>query len=194
MKGLWKSGTCKSLKKYMKMNRYIKVFVLCIVLTLAVYSIPIFFPGFELLLLPVYVIMFGIWVFGIIALPFVLYRIYKRRSVPLRLKSVISASTGFVVGLILNTPISNWDEEQRNLSGRILYNEINIYMQEKGYYPESLSSLNQLKLDQSLPSNYKTDRFIYHLTDDGFDLNIQIPIMDRWHWNEEAQEFEYDDF
>lgn len=176
------------------MNRFTLIFMLSTMLTVVLYSAPIFIPGLELLLLPVLVIIFGIGIFGILTLPFFFYKIFKRRVVSMRLKYIISAAIGFCIGLILNKPISSWDEEQRNLSGKIVSTEIEKFKQENGYYPEALSALNRMKLDHSLPTNYKTDRFIYRLTGDSYDLDIPIPIMDRWHWNGEAQEFEYDDF
>lgn len=46
-----------------------------------------------------------------------------------------------------------------------------------------------------LPFAYTWDKFDYRLTSDNdYDLDIPVHIMDRWHWDKEKQAFVYSDF
>ena len=46
-----------------------------------------------------------------------------------------------------------------------------------------------------LPFTYTLDKFNYNIKNDNtYDLDIPIPIMDRWHWNTEKKAFEYSDY
>ena len=99
---------------------------------------------------------------------------------------------GTYLGFAILTPIDNWDEQQRQKSGLIISDSLENYKRTKGSYPTDLSAI---KDDLAvLPLTYTWDKFDYHVTDDSYDLDIPIPIMDRWHWNKEKKTFVYSDF
>lgn len=158
------------------------------------YTIGIFFFGVDIILLPVILILFLIGVLGLITIPVGLYRLIRKQSVNKWLTWIIGLAIGFYLGLILQKPIDNWNREQRNISGQIVTAELEKFKQENGQYPDSLTQLNIDDLNKSLPSTYHTHRFDYFTINGGYNLNIPIPIFDRWHWNKDKKEFEYDDF
>ena len=162
--------------------------------TIFCWTIGIFIWGIELLLLP---IMFGI---GLLSLsgPIILivYLIRKNNGGGLqsknlgRLKSLVF---GIYLGFILLNPIYNWDRDQRQKSGLILSESLEIYKKGNGKYPTDLTEIKD-ELTH-LPSAYSWYKFSYHLkSDNNYDLDIPIPIMDRWHWDREKQVFIYSDF
>jgi hypothetical protein len=106
----------------------------------------------------------------------------------------IGIAIGFYLGLLCLKPIDNWEVRQRNLSGQILTSEIENYKQLNGVYPDSLSQLDIDKLNKVLPKTYQMDRFTYFVKESNYDLDIPIPIFDRWHWDKDKKVFEYSDF
>lgn len=165
-----------------------------LMLTIFCWSIGIFVWGLELLLFP---IMFSIAILMLCG-PLILidYWIRKNREGglqtkrPGRLKSLVF---GAYIGFIMLRPITTWDDEQRQKGGLIVSNNLETYKAKHGRYPPDLLKIrNNL---QDLPSTYPIEKFSYHLKSDSvYDLDIPIPIMDRWHWDKEKEVFELDDF
>lgn len=176
------------------MKRLLIIISISLGLTLTFYSIGIFFTGLELLLLPFIIILFLIGLSGIVIIPIGLYRLFKKQNLNKWLVLFIGLSIGFYLGLLLQKPIDNWDRKQRNLSGQLLTLEIEKHKTLNGEYPKSLNELNISFLNETLPRTYKIDRFTYNVRQGDYDLDIPIPIFDRWHWNKENKEFEYSDF
>jgi len=138
--------------------------------------------------------MFLIGLSGVITIPLGLYRLVRKQPLNKWVTRFIGLAIGFYLGLLFQKPIDTWDRQQRNISGQILTSEIEKFKDENGQYPNSLKQLNLEDLNKSLPHTYKTDRFTYFVRNGDYDLDIPIPILDRWHWNKDKKEFEYDDF
>lgn len=174
------------------MKQLIFPILLGVVLTICFYSIGIFYSGAELLLLPFIIGLFLIGLAGFYTIPIGLYQILKKQDVNRWLKRSIGLALGFYLGLLLQNPVSNWDHQQRNLSGQIISAELEEFKQENGKYPKDFSLLDVDKLNKLLPNTYQVDKFNYR-TSSGtdYDLDIPIPITDRWHWNKETKEFEF---
>jgi hypothetical protein len=107
-----------------------------------------------------------------------------------RLKSLVF---GAYLGLIMLNPVDNWDKEQRQKSGLIVSESLERYKGKKGNYPKDLA---EIKSELSnLPSTYPWDKFQYHVREDNtYDLDVPIPILDRWHWDRNKKVFLYDDW
>ncbi|MCZ4410659.1 sulfite exporter TauE/SafE family protein [Cryomorphaceae bacterium 1068] len=176
------------------MKRILIPIFLGVILTMTFYTIGIFFIGAALLLLPLGIVLFLIGLTGLVTLPLGLYRLLRKQTINKWLTRFIGLAIGFYVGLIFQRPIDDWDKKQRNISGKILTSEIEKFKEENGDYPTSLSQLNLKDLNESLPQTYQTSRFTYFAKNGEYDVDIPIPILDRWHWNKESEEFEYDDF
>jgi hypothetical protein len=176
------------------MKRLLIIVLISSGLTLSFYSIGVFFIGFELLLLPFIIILSLIGLIGIIIIPIGLYRLFKKQNLSKWLVLCIGLSIGFYLGLILQNPIDNWDRNQRNISGQLLIKALENYKSLNGEYPKSLNQLNVSYLNETLPRTYQIERFTYSISQGDYDLDIPIPIYDRWHWNKENKEFEYSDF
>ena len=176
------------------MKRLLIIILISLGLTLTFYSIGIFFIGLELLLLPFIIILFLIGLIGIIIIPIGLYRLFKKQNLNKWLVLFIGLSIGFYLGLLLQKPIDNWDRNQRDISGQLLTLELEKYKSLNGEYPKSLSELNVSNLNETLPRTYQIERFTYNVSQGDYDLDIPIPIFDRWHWNKENMKFEYSDF
>ncbi|MBN2756402.1 MAG: hypothetical protein JXR51_04425, partial [Bacteroidales bacterium] len=116
--------------------------VLNIVLTITFFSLGIFFPGVEILILPLLIIQFLIGISVIITIPSSIYIFYKTKSIKKHLIIFIGLSIGFFIGFLIQKPIDNWDKNQRNLSGKILSSEIEKYLEKNKNYPENLHKLN----------------------------------------------------
>jgi hypothetical protein len=176
------------------MKRLLIPIFLGVILTMTFYTIGIFFFGADILLLPLVIVLFLIGLIGLVTLPLGLYRLIRKQTINKWLTRFIGLAIGFYLGLIFQKPIDNWDREQRNISGQILTEELDNFYQNNGHYPDSLTQLNLENLNKSLPYTYQSDRFTYFIKQGEYDLDIPIPIFDRWHWNKEKNEFEYDDF
>jgi hypothetical protein len=135
-----------------------------------------------------------IGVSGLITIPLGIYKYFRKKPLSKTLVIFIALSIGYFFGYFLEKPIYKWDEQQRNISGQILTAEIENYKSDNGFYPSTLNQLNIDKLNSDLPKTYQLDKFSYHITDDGYDLDIPIAIFDRWHWDRIKQQFFYDDF
>ncbi len=158
------------------------------------YTIGIFLWGAEIFLLPIILVLFLAGLSGLITIPIGLYRFIKKQALSKWLVRSIGLATGFYIGLLLQNPIGNWDEEQRNISGNIIATELDEFKLNNKTYPDSLTQLDLEELDKSLPATYKVNRFTYMIRNGEYDLDIPIPIFDRWHWNKDKKEFEYDAF
>jgi len=99
---------------------------------------------------------------------------------------------GIYLGFALVNPISNWDEQQRQKSGLIINDSLENYKRINGSYPTDLTAIKDDL--SSLPSTYTLEKFNYHVTNDSYDLDIPILIMDRWYWDKEKRVFVYSDF
>lgn len=150
-----------------------------------------FFIGFDLLFLPLLIGLFLIGLSGIITVPIGIFKFIKQAKLSNWLLKSIGLAIGFYLGLAFQQPINNWNENQRNLSGRIIATELENYKNSYGNYPEDLKQLN---LNNDLPIIYKVEKFTYNLSNDGYDLDIPVHIFDRYHWNKTKKEFEYSDF
>ena len=176
------------------MKRILIPIFLGVILTMTFYTIGIFFFGVDLLLLPLGIVLFLIGLTGLVTLPIGLYRLLRKQTINKWLTRFVGLAIGFYLGLIFQRPIDNWDKNQRNISGQILTSEIEKFKENNGEYPSTLNQLSLKDLNVSLPETYQTDRFTYFVREGEYDLDIPIPIFDRWHWNKDKKEFEYDDF
>ena len=161
-------------------------------LTILFYSLAIFFNGIELLLIPVFLVVFIAGLLGVFTIPLGFYKIYKKIEIKGYLIWLIGLALGFYIGLLIQKPIDSWDKRQRNLSGEYVVKKIQDHYLQTGNYPDSLTML-YISTD-SLAGAYSVDRFGYTKHDSTFTLYLPIPIMDRWEWNILKSEFEYVDF
>jgi hypothetical protein len=168
--------------------------IISLSLTILVWASPVFAPGLELLFVPGALLLFCIGIAGLVAIPFSAYRFLQKKTSNDWLTWINGLAIGFYLGYVLLIPIDNWDEQQRNLSGQILAEKLHEYKISNGQFPNRLSQLNVDLINESLPSEYKIDRFNYFVRDTTFDLDIPIPILDRWHWNHTKKVFEYHDW
>ena len=164
-----------------------------LLLTIFCWSIGIFVWGLELLLFPIMLALFLLSLAGPIILIFYLIAKNKERGIKVKklgqLKNLIF---GNYIGFLLLNPITDWDEQQRQKSGLMISAALENFKKENGRYPKILSEVkNDLT---TLPFTYTLDKFNYHVMDSTYDLDIPIPIMDRWHWDIEKRTFEYNDF
>jgi uncharacterized membrane protein YgaE (UPF0421/DUF939 family) len=176
------------------MKRLIIPIFIGVIVTMTFYTIEVFYFGAVLLLLPLIIVMLLIGLSGLVTIPIGFYRLVRKQPLNKWLTRFIGLAIGFYVGLIFQRPIDDWDKKQRNISGKILTSEIEKFKEENGDYPTSLSQLNLTDLNETLPQTYQTSRFTYFAKNGEYDLDIPIPILDRWHWNKQNEEFEYDDF
>jgi hypothetical protein len=176
------------------MKKIIIPILISVALTMSFYTIGIFLWGTEIFLLPIILVLFLAGLSGLITIPIGLYRFIKKQALSKWLVRFVGLAIGFYLGLIFQRPIDNWDKNQRNISGQILASEIEKFKENNGEYPSTLNQLSLKDLNVSLPETYQTDRFTYFVREGEYDLDIPIPIFDRWHWNKDKNEFEYDDF
>lgn len=176
------------------MKSYLLTFLLSIAFTISFYAVAIFFPRLEFYLIPIAFGMFLIGLLGFVVMPIGLFKLIKHKAINPGLKLIISLALGYYVGLMLHFPLSNWDENNRNLSGQILSSELEKFKLSNGSYPDSLEQLSLKELEQKMPSTYKPDRFGYYIQKDDYMLYIPIPIFDRWLWDKEENKFVYNDF
>jgi hypothetical protein len=169
------------------------LFITSTLVTVFCWTIGIFYWGLDLLLLPVMMGIFFIAVSGPVVV--IIYLIRKNRDGQglKNLGRLKSLAFGAYLGLILLNPVDNWDEEQRQKSGLIVSESLERYKGQKGNYPKDLA---EIKSELSnLPTTYPWDKFHYHVKEDNtYDLDILIPIMDRWHWDKDKNKFLYDDW
>jgi len=138
------------------------------------------------------VLLFLIEVSALFTFPIIIYRVIKKQTVHAGVLALFFASIGILTGLSAHRPIDSWDEVQRNRSGRLISEELEIYKSKNGSYPSKLSHLDTLKLNSTLPRTYPFHRFTYHPTNQEYDLDIPI-FLDRWHWEKEKQVFMHSD-
>lgn len=99
---------------------------------------------------------------------------------------------GLFIGYLIQRPIWNWDEQNRNMAGDMISQSLEDFKSEHGNYPQTLS---ELVIDlELLPSTYPLNKFEYTSKDETYQLYIPIPIIDRWYWNRTQRKFEYQDF
>jgi hypothetical protein len=187
------------MKRFAKYGRQVflddvnlKFFGTGILLTIFCWTIGIFFWGIDLLLFPLTLGLFILMLSGPIII--VTYLI-KKNQVGQKIKNLgllKSLVFGAYLGFALLKPIFNWDELQRQKSGLIISKALENFKNAKGNYPTELAEIKDDLSD--LPIAYKWDKFNYHATDDSYDLDIPVPIMDRWHWERDKKVFVYDDF
>ncbi len=164
------------------------------VLTVLAWTAPIFLPGIELLLLPVMFLLFLAGVSGFVTLSIGLFNVIRSKQSARWIDLLGGVAVGFYLGYAVLIPINDWDKRQRNLSGQILTESLDAYKLSHGKYPASLSDLDTVTVNNNLPFTYKLERFNYIAENEKFDLDIPIPIMDCWHWNNTEKFFEYSDF
>ena len=165
-----------------------------LLLTMFCWTIGIFVWGIDLLLLPLMVGLFLLSLSGPIFL--ILYLIRKNKDAGLgtrnlgRVKNLIF---GTYLGFLLLNPITNWDQQQRQKSGLMISETYENFKKVRARYPSDLTEVKSDLID--LPFTYTLDKFNYNVKDDNtYDLDIPIPIMDRWHWDSEKKVFEYSDY
>lgn len=107
---------------------------------------------------------------------------------------VAGLALGFYAGLLIQKPIDDWDTKQRTASGLVIAVKLEKFKHEFGIYPDSLEQLDSNALNRLLPETYPLERFTYVAWKDKYDLDIAIPMFDRWHWDKEKGIFEYVDF
>ena len=135
-----------------------------------------------------------IGVAGLGTLSFGIFNLVKKKPSNKWLTRINGIALGYYLGYLLLIPINYWDERQRNLSGQIVVEKLEEFKALRGKYPDKLTDLDLKQIDTLLPLAYKSDRFNYSVRDNKFDLDIPIPIMDRWHWNNDKKIFDYSDF
>jgi hypothetical protein len=177
----------------MSLNIIIAAFLSASV-TFGCWIVGIFYPGVDLLLLPLMLILILAGISSIVTVPLILFRLIKRQSTGRYLPILVSISAGFYIAWLLIIPVNDWDTSQRNLSGKLIASALENYKAKSGVYPDVLSQLDTIHLNSSLPNTYPINRFNYSIKENGYDLDIPIPIMDRWHWDNENGEFIYCDF
>jgi hypothetical protein len=181
-------------KANIKIKRLLISILIGVILTVTLFSAGIFFIGADIFLLPLIVIMYFVGLAGIVSIPLGLYQLLRKQPVNKWLILFAGLAIGFYLGLIFQKPIDNWDKNQRNISGEILTTEIQKFKEENGHYPSSLNQLNIEDINKSLPKTYQAERFTYFVRNGDYILDIPIPVFDRWHWNKDKNEFEYEDF
>lgn len=165
-----------------------------LLLTIFSWTIGIFVWGIDLLLLPIMAGLFLLSLSGPIILIFYLKRKNKEGGHGIknlgRLKNLVF---GTYLGFLLLNPITDWDKRQRQKSGLMISETLENFKKGKGEYPSDLAEVKSDLTD--LPFTYTLDKFNYNIKDDNtYDLDIPIPIMDRWHWEIEKKVFEYSDY
>ena len=152
-----------------------------------------FYPGTEFLLMRIMLLLLLAGIGGLVTIPLAIIKQWGHKSI--RLKSwlllFVGTALGFYIGCLVQRPIDNWDENQRNISGRLISTNLNDYYIKNGRFPETLSQLDAATLNNSLPTNYKVDRYTYSVDSNKYHLDIPIPLTSRWHWNKDIQTFEY---
>ena len=148
----------------------------------------------SFMIIPLFLAVILILFTGILAIPIAIYFQIKRKGLPNFIIITVGIIAGFAVGMVLSSPIHTWDREQRNRSGMIISEYIEDYKSTHGFYPELLEDLDLEEIDENLPRNYKSNRFLYLSNQKEYQLIILIPIFDRWVWNPETREFDYKDF
>jgi ABC-type multidrug transport system permease subunit len=176
------------------LKRFIIITLISSILTIFCWTVGIFISGIDLLLLPLMIALVLFGISGLLTIPLGLYKFFRRQPFSKTLVTLIAISIGYFCGYFLEKPIYKWDEQQRNISGQILTAEIEKFKSENEFYPSTLKQLNVDKLNSELPKTYQLHKFSYHKKDDSYDLDIPIPIVDRWHWERIKQQFIYDDF
>lgn len=160
--------------------------------TVFCWTIGIFFWGIDLLLLP---LMFGLFILMLSGPIIIVIYLIRKNQAEQKIKYLgflKSCAFGTYLGFVLLKPVDTWDERQRQRSGLIISATLENYKRIKGSYPTDLTVIKgELSV---LPSTYTWDKFSYHVTDHSYDLDIPIPIMDRWHWDKEKKTFVYSDF
>jgi len=124
-----------------------------LILTFFCWTIGIFYWGIDLLLLPIMLGIILLMLFGPIIL--IVYLKRKNKDGGLKTKNLgrlKSFAFGTYIGFILINPIHNWDEKQRQKSGLIISENLEIYKNDNGQYPSDLSAIKD-NLSQ-LPSTY----------------------------------------
>ena len=155
------------------------------------YLLPLYYVGLEFLMLPIMLIILIAGIIGIITLPLTGYKLYKRKQYRNWLNWTNGLALGAYLGYLLTMPILDWNEEQRDYSGKIISEQLEKFRMAKGRYPDELSDLQMVELNEKLPKTYQLDRFNYILTNDEYDLYIPIPITDRWQWNKTERKWDY---
>ena len=175
-------------------KRIILAILLITGVTVICWTAGIFYFGLDFFLTPLMVIWFIIGLSGLLTIPLGIYCLIKRQIIGKWLILSICLSIGFYFGQLLQMPIDNWDIKQRNISGEILTAKIENFKKLTGNYPDSLTQLGIDKLNNLLPKTYQIDKFTYFIREQEYDLEILIPVFDRWNWDKEKREFVYQDF
>jgi hypothetical protein len=177
------------------MTKLIYSILISIVLTVSAWTLPIFYSGIEFIYLPFMLVLFLTGIAGIITIPYGVFKAWGHKSIRSNkwLQYSIGTALGFYIGYIILIPIDNWDDRQRNLSGQLISQKLQAYKASHGTYPKSLKDIDISNLNSSLPTAYKIDRFSYTSEQNKFDLDIPVPFLDRWHWDENKQIFIYRD-
>ncbi|WP_420387400.1 hypothetical protein [Roseivirga sp.] len=161
-------------------------------LTIACYSISIFIWGIDLFLLPILFLLYLFGILGVIIAPLVVYQYIKNKPTTKWQSILIGLMLGLFIGYLIQRPIWNWDEQNRNMAGDMISQSLEDFKSEHGNYPQTLS---ELVIDlELLPSTYPLNKFEYTSKDETYQLYIPIPIIDRWYWNRTQKKFEYQDF
>ncbi len=165
-----------------------------LLVTVFCWTIGIFVWGIDLLLLP---IMLGILLLSLSG-PVILifYLIRKNKDGGLKIKNLgrlKNLTLGTYLGLLLINPIADWDEQQRQKSGLFISEALENFKNREGKYPSDVTEVKNNLTE--LPFTYTLEKFSYHIKDDKtYDLDITVPVMDRWHWDREKRVFVYSDF
>ena len=174
------------------LKHFITATILSTILVVSFLSLDVFIPGIELLLIPIMLVTVLLGFCGLVVL--ILYKISKGQT----LKNIILTSFAILLGCVfaffLSSAISHWDELQRNLSGKIITNELEIFQSKNGEYPLSFKQLDNGKLNSKLPKLYQLDRFKYYCEDRTYLLEILNPSLDKWQWDKNKKQFIFRDF
>jgi len=173
------------------LRKLILISIASLILTVTIWTLPYFIVGLELLFLPFYLLLFFIGALGVILIPIGFFIILRKKTLYPSIVWVCAVSIGFYIGYLVLKPIDIWDLNEKNRSGEIISQELEIYKNTHGQYPEKLTLLDTVKLENELPFNYKISRFNYNSQADDYDLDIPIPITDRWHWRKQAKQWGY---
>lgn len=181
------------LKQIFLRDTSLMLFIISTLVTVFCWTIGMFYWGVDLLLLPVMMGIFFIAVSGPVVVIIYLIRRNRNRQGLKNLGRLKSLAFGAYLGLIVLNPVDNWDKEQRQNGGLIVSESLERYRGQKGSYPKDLA---EIKTELSnLPSTYPWDKFQYRVKEDNtYDLDIPIPIMDRWHWDKDKKVFLYNDW
>ena len=134
-------------------------------------------------------------VLGFIFSPILIYKIIKNKPLGRYTSSLPGITVGFLIVILgVNPLLANWEDDQRNLSGKAIASLIQEYKNDKNEFPNSLQDLKIDKLKNEIHFPFTLSRFRYTKTNDSFELLTGANLFDSYIWNSKEQEFEYQDF